>query len=434
MSNTKGGLLILMLAAGLAAGCGGASAPADDTAPAAGVPTLPVEPPPADPTAIRPFEIHVPDAVLEDLRDRLDRARLPDELDDAGWDYGTPRGYLSEFVGYWRNEFDWRAQEAALNAFDQFKTQIDGIDVHFIHQRSPEEDALPLIITHGWPGSVAEFMKIIGPLTDPVAHGGRAEDAFHVVAPSIPGYGFSGHPRDRGFGPEQAAAVNAQLMERLGYDSYGLQGGDWGAIISRWHAFNHAEPVVGLHLNMLISGPPPGVEDPTAGVPEEELARMRERTEFFQGPETGYSHIQGTKPQTLGYGLNDSAVGQAAWIVEKFRTWCDCNGDPETIFTKDELLTNITIYWVTQTATSSARMYYESGLARTAAGGQPGRVEVPTGGAIFPHELFYAPRAWAEAWYNLTRWTEMPRGGHFAAMEQPELFVDDVRAFFADLR
>ena len=185
---------------------------------------------------------------------------------------------------------------------------------------------------------------------------------------------------------------------------------------------------------MLISGPPPGVEDPTAGVPEEELARMRERTAFFQGPETGYSHIQGTKPQTLGYGLNDSPVGQAAWIVEKFRTWCDCNGDPETIFTKDELLTNITIYWVTQTATSSARMYYESGLARAGGGGQPGRIEVPTAGAIFPHELFYAPRAWAETWYNLTRWTEMPRGGHFAAMEQPELFVDDVRAFFADLR
>ena len=207
MMKVRGGLLLLAVL--LAAACGGAQAPADDAAAAAGVPALPVEPPPADPTAVRPFEIHVPDAVLDDLRDRLHRARLPDELDDAGWDYGTPLGYLTELVAYWRDEFDWRAQEAALNAFDQYKTQIDGIDVHFIHQRSPVEDALPLIITHGWPGSVAEFMKIIGPLTDPEAHGGRAGDAFHVVAPSIPGYGFSGHPRERGFGPESAAAVNA---------------------------------------------------------------------------------------------------------------------------------------------------------------------------------------------------------------------------------
>ena len=438
MVKLKGGLLLSALV--IAAGCGGPPEAEDAAAPAAGadttaaVPRLPMEPPPADPTAVRPFEIHVPDAVLDDLRDRLQRARLPDELDDAGWDYGTPLGYLTELVTYWRDEFDWREQEAALNAFDHFKTQIDGIDVHFIHQRSPDPDALPLLITHGWPGTVVEFMEIIGPLTDPAAHGGRAADAFHVIAPSIPGYGFSGHPRERGFGPESAAAVNAALMERLGYDRYGLQGGDWGAIISRWHAYNRAEAVVGLHLNMLIAGPPPGVEDPTAGVPQAELARMQERTAFFQGPETGYSHIQGTKPQTLGYGLNDSPVGQAAWIVEKFRTWCDCDGHPENIFSRDALLTNIMLYWLTESATSSARMYYESGLARATGAGQPGRIEVPTGGAIFPHELFYTPRAWAEAHYNLVRWTEMPRGGHFAAMEQPELFIDDVRAFFADLR
>ena len=432
MVKVKGGLLLLAVT--LAAACGGAPAPADDAAAPAAVPRLPVDPPPADPTAVRPFEIDVPDAVLDDLRDRLHRARLPDELDDADWDYGTPLGYLTELVTYWRDEYDWRAQEAALNAFDHFKTQIDGIDVHFIHQRSPEPDALPLLITHGWPGTVVEFMEIIGPLTDPAAHGGRAEDAFHVIAPSIPGYGFSGHPRERGFGPESAAAVNAALMERLGYDRYGLQGGDWGAIISRWHAYNDAEAVVGLHLNMLIAGPPPGVENPIAGVPEAELARMEDRRTFFQGPETGYSHIQGTKPQTLGYGLNDSPVGQAAWIVEKFRTWCDCDGHPENIFSRDALLTNVMLYWLTESATSSARMYYESGLARAGGAGQPGRIEAPTAGAIFPHELFYTPRAWAEAHYNLVRWTEMPRGGHFAAMEQPELFVDDVRAFFADLR
>ena len=414
-----------------AAGCGSAPPEADPGAPAA---RMPEEAEPADPEAVRPFTVAVPDAVLEDLRLRLARTRLPDELDGADWDYGMPRGYLSELLAYWRDEYDWRAQEARLNAFDQFRTRIDGIDVHFIHQRSPEPDALPLIITHGWPGSVVEFLEIIGPLADPAAHGGRAEDAFHVVAPSIPGYGFSGHPRQRGFGPEQAADVNAALMARLGYERYGLQGGDWGAIISRWHAFKHPELVAGLHLNMLIAGPPPGVEDPEAGVPEAELERMRERTAFFQGPETGYSHIQGTKPQTLGYGLNDSPAGQAAWIVEKFRTWCDCEGHPETVFSRDALLTNVMVYWLTESATSSARMYYESGLARAAGPGQPGRVEVPTAGAIFPHELFYTPRAWAEAHYNLVRWTEMPRGGHFAAMEQPELFVDDVRAFFAELR
>ena len=415
----------------IAAGCGAAPPEADPGAPPA---RMPEAAEPADPEAVRPFTVAVPDAVLEDLRLRLARTRLPDELDGAEWDYGMPLGYLRELITYWRDEYDWRAQEARLNAFDQFMTRIDGIDVHFIHQRSPEPDALPLIVTHGWPGSVVEFLEIIGPLSDPAAHGGRAEDAFHVVAPSIPGYGFSGHPRQRGFGPEQAADVNAALMARLGYERYGLQGGDWGAIISRWHAFKHPEQVAGLHLNMLIAGPPPGVEDPEAGVPEAELQRMRERAAFFQGPETGYSHIQGTKPQTLGYGLNDSPAGQAAWIVEKFRTWCDCEGHPETVFSRDALLTNVMVYWLTESATSSARMYYESGLARAAGPGQPGRVEAPTAGAIFPHELFYTPRAWAEAHYNLVRWTEMPRGGHFAAMEQPELFVDDVRAFFAELR
>ena len=424
--------VLTLLVAGLLAGCGGGSQPVDTVTPTDDATTISEsdDDAPMDPTAVRPFRIDVPEAVLQDLRTRLARTRLPDEIDNVGWDYGTPVGYLDELIAYWREEFDWRAQEEALNAFDQYTTRIGDLDIHFIHQRSPEADALPLIITHGWPGSVAEFMKIIGPLTDPVAHGGRAEDAFHVVAPSMPGYGFSDKPRARGFGPEQTADVNAQLMERLGYDRYGLQGGDWGAIVSRWHAFKHPTPVVGLHLNMLIAGPPQGADDPEAGVPESELTRMRERRAFFQGPETGYSQIQGTKPQTLGYALNDSPAGQAAWIVEKFRTWCDCNGNPESIFTKDELLTNITVYWVTQTATSSARMYYESRHATA----QVGRVEVPTAAAVFPYELFYTPRLWAEASYNLIRWTEMPRGGHFAAMEQPDLFVEDVQAFFADLR
>ncbi len=385
-----------------------------------------------DSTAVRPFEIAVSDDVLDDLRARLERTRLPDQLDGVGWDYGTELGYLNELITYWRDGFDWRAQERRLNEFDQFKTRIGDLDIHFIHQRSPEPDALPLVITHGWPGSIAEFTKIIGPLTDPVAYGGDAADAFHVVAASMPGYGFSDKPRRAGFGPEQIAEVNAALMERLGYDRYGIQGGDWGAIVSRWHAFNHPEHAVGLHLNMLIAGPPRGVDDPTAGVPAAELERSRARQSFYNTAESGYSQIQGTRPQTLGYGLNDSPAGQAAWIVEKFRAWCDCDGDPESVFTRDQLLTNIMIYWVTETATSSARLYYESRNAPTSR--ELGRVEVPTGAAIFPYELFISPRPWAEAQYNITQWTEMPRGGHFAAMEQPDLLTDDVRSFFRPLR
>ncbi len=385
-----------------------------------------------DPTAIRPFEIAVPDDVLEDLGTRLAQTRLPDQLEGADWNYGTELGYLTELITYWRDEFDWREQERRLNEFDQYKTVIDGLDIHFIHQRSPEPDAVPLIITHGWPGSIAEFVKIIGPLTDPVAHGGQAADAFHVVAASMPGYGFSDKPRTPGFGPEQIAEVNAALMARLGYERYGIQGGDWGSIVSQRHAFNHPDQAIGLHINMVTAGPPRGVEDPSAGVPPEELERSRARQSFYNTAEAGYSRIQGTKPQTLAYALNDSPAGQAAWIVEKFRAWCDCNGDPETIFTKDELLTNITIYWVTQTATSSARLYYESSRAPTS--GPMGRIEVPTGAAIFPYELFIAPRKWAEAQFNITHWTEMPRGGHFAALEQPELLVEDLRVFFRPLR
>ena len=418
--------LVGLVLLGGAAGCASpTSEPAEalDTA---------VEEAPVDPTAIRPFEIAVPDDVLDDLRTRLANTRLPDQLDGVGWDYGTDRDYLTELIAYWRDGYDWREQERRLNEFDQFKTVLGDLDIHFIHHRSPEPDALPIIITHGWPGAIAEFTKIIGPLTDPVAHGGDASDAFHVVAPSMPGYGFSDKPREPGFGPEQIAEVGAQLMARLGYDRYGIQGGDWGSIVSRWHAFNHPDRAVGLHINMLVAGAPRGVDDPTAGVPPEELERSQARSSFYNTAESGYSQIQGTKPQTLGYALNDSPAGQAAWIVEKFRAWCDCDGDPESVFTRDELLTNIMIYWVTETATSSARLYYESRNAPTS---RPmGRVEVPTGAAIFPYELFISPRKWAEASYNITHWTEMPQGGHFAAMEQPELLVEDLRAFFRPLR
>ena len=240
----------------------------------------------------------MPDAVLGDLRERLARTRLPDQLEDVGWDYGAELGYVTDLITYWRDEFDWRAAERRLNALDHYKTVIDGLDIHFIHQRSPVEDALPLIITHGWPGSVAEFLEVIGPLTDPAAHGGDPADAFHVVAPSMPGYGFSDKPREPGFGPEQIADVNAKLMARLGYERYGAQGGDWGSIVSTWHAFKHPEQVAGLHLNMLVAQPPAGVEDPTAGVPPEELARSQARLSFYNTDENGYAQIQGTKPQT----------------------------------------------------------------------------------------------------------------------------------------
>jgi epoxide hydrolase len=382
------------------------------------------------PDAIRPFTISVPEPVLDDLRARLARTRLPDQVPGTGWTYGTDRAYMEELLAYWQERFDWRAQERALNGLDHFVTAIDGLDVHFVHQRSERPDAVPLLVIHGWPGSFVEFIDIIGPLTDPAAHGGDAADAFHVVAPSLPGFGFSGKPDERGYGPERMADVLAALMERLGYDRYGVQGGDWGGIIGRWLAGNYPEQVIGFHTNFILGGPPPG-GDPNAGVSLEEQEHRRERVEAF-AEGSAYQEIQGTKPQTLGWGLNDSPAGLAAWIVEKFHGWSDNSGDVEEAFTKDQLLTNITLYWVTGTITSSTRIYYES---RHAPATRPvSFVEVPTAGAIFPKEIYFTPRAWAEARYNIVRWTEMPRGGHFAALEEPELLLDDVRAFFRELR
>jgi pimeloyl-ACP methyl ester carboxylesterase len=389
--------------------------------------------PPSPADSIRPFTIHVPDAVLADLRARLAHPRFPEPLQGDGWTYGTDISYLKPLVAYWRDRFDWRAQERALNRFEQFTTTIDGLKIHFIHRRSKQPRAFPLLITHGWPGSFVEFTKIIDPLTDPVAHGGRAEDAFDVVIPSIPGFAFSDQPREPGYDPARIAQVEAKLMARLGYQRYGAQGGDWGSIISTQVALADAPHVAGLHINMCTGAPPAG-GDPNAGLTDAEKDRVKVR-QTFQAEETGYQQIQGTKPQTIGIALNDSPVGLAAWIVEKFRTWCDCDGNPETIFTKDELLTNITLYWATQTAASSARIYYESRHAAAAPAGPAGRrVETPTACADFPKEIIWSPRKWLEPRYNITRWTVMPRGGHFAAFEQPQLLVDDVRAFFRDLR
>jgi len=379
--------------------------------------------------SIVPFKIQVADSVLADLKQRLARTRFPGEIPNSDWDYGTNLAYLKELVTYWQQKFDWRAAERRLNQFDQFTTNIDGLDIHFIHQRSKNPNAMPLAVTHGWPGSVVEFTKIIGPLTDPAAHGGNASDSFHVVAISLPGFAFSGKPTERGYSPERIAGIIAKLMARLGYSRYGLQGGDWGSSISRFVALNDGSHVAGLHLNFCLAGPPPGAKDPNEGVTPAELERTRARQTFFD-TERGYFLEQSTKPQTIGYGLDDSPAGLAAWIVEKFRSWSDSNGNVEQKFTKDELLTNITIYWVTQSGTSSARIYYENLRAKP----PQGRVQVPTACAVFPKEISIAPRRWVEAQYNVTRWTEMPRGGHFAALEEPGLLVDDLRAFFRTLR
>ena len=380
--------------------------------------------------SIEPFEIRIPDAVIADLEERIDRTRWPDQIEGSAWDYGTDMSYLRELVQYWRTDYDWRAEEAKLNAFDHFKTEIDGLNIHFIHQRSKEPNARALVITHGWPGSVYEFVKIIGPLTDPTAYGGRAEDAFHVICPSLPGFGFSDPPREPGYNFGRMGEIIAELMARLGYDRYGAQGGDWGSAISSWLGQNDAEHVMGIHLNFVMGGPP-SAANPNEGLTPEEIERVRE-TRSFMTNERGYSQIQGSKPQTLSYGLNDSPVGLAAWIVEKFRTWSDCDGDVESSFTKDELLTNIMLYWTTQSIGSSTRVYYETNNAPIPGG--RGRVTVPVGCAIFPKELVYAPRRWAETRYNITQWTEMPRGGHFAALEEPELLVEDIRSFFRSLR
>jgi len=380
---------------------------------------------------IDPFRIAVPDAELTDLRERLARTRLPGEMPGSGWDYGTDLAYLRALVDYWRERYDWRAAEARLNAWPQFRAEVDGLGIHFLHVRGTGPKPFPLVVTHGWPGSVAEFDAILGPLTDPGAHGGDPADAFDVVCPSMPGYGFSDPARAPGMDPEAIAALWARLMQGLGYARYGAQGGDWGAMVSTYLGARHADAVAAIHLNMVVAFPPDPA-NPADGLTQEELLPLLEAQQFLK-LETGYQQIQGTKPQTLAFGLNDSPAGLAAWIVEKFRAWSDCGGDVERRFSKDQLLTNIMLYWVPQTANASARLYCET----MRAGKFPPRdlrVEVPTGCAIFPRELIRPPRAWVEKLYNVQRWTPMPAGGHFAAMEEPALLVDDVRAFFRSVR
>ena len=320
-----------------------------------------------------------------------------------------------------------RKREAALNRFAQFTTEIDGLGIHFIHALSPHSQAMPLIITHGWPGSVVEFHKVIGPLVDPVAHGGSAADAFHVVCPSLPGFGFSGKPTAAGWGVDRIAKAWAVLMDRLGYARYGAQGGDWGSAVTTALGALDADRCAGIHITLAMGTRPDVGEQPT---PEE--ARALKGIKYYADWDSGYSKQQSTRPQTLGYALTDSPSGQAAWILEKYWAWTDCNGHPENIFTRDELLDNVMLYWVTASATSSARLYWESfGPKRRT----PHTVKVPTGVAVFPKEIVTPVRKWMEAGYtNIVHWSEMPKGGHFAAFEQPDLFVREVRDYFRKLR
>lgn len=381
---------------------------------------------------IVPFESHVPDAVIADLKERLARTRWPDEPEGAGWDYGASMPYVRELCDYWRDGFDWRAAEARFNAFPHYMTQIGGQQLHFYHIRSPEPDAVPLIITHGYPGSVAEFLDIFGPLSDPRADGGDPKDAFHIVAPSIPGYGFSGPTKGTGFSSREAAKANLRLMTLLGYDRFIAQGGDWGSSISSLMATYAPERLIALHLNFMV-GRPTDPADPEAELDADERAYVAWKRDY-DAHESGYQFIQGTKPQSLAYGLTDSPAGLAAWIVEKFKTWSDCGGDIESSYTKDQLLENIMLYWVTGTINSAMRLYYESiGPGRVVM--DVTQIAVPTGHAQFPAEIRRTPRPWAKNIYtNIVRWTRMPRGGHFAAFEAPDIFVEEVRTFAREFR
>lgn len=380
--------------------------------------------------AVEPFTVAVSQADLDDLRDRLARTRWADELPGAGWDYGTPVSYLRELCAYWADGFDWPAAQTRLNSWPQAVATVDGLRVHFLHVRSPEPDALPMILTHGWPGSVAEFLDVIGPLTDPRAHGGDPADAFHLVVPSLPGFGFSGPTTRRGVHGRVIADAFGRIMATLGYDRYVAQGGDIGALISALLAERDPAAVPAFHLNLLPVGP----ADPTnpfAGLDGEDLA-LAQRTFGFLAHDAGYWRIQETRPQTVTTGLLDSPAAQAAWIVEKFRAWTDCDGDVESAFTRDQLLTNISVYWFTATANSSARFYYENNGPGRAQ--ELPRTDVPCGYAEFPGEHFRMPRAYAEGRLNVVSWQPMARGGHFAALQVPDLYVDEIRRFFRDYR
>jgi epoxide hydrolase len=380
-----------------------------------------------------PFRIEVAETELKDLRARLRGARWPERETVADWSQGVPLDYLSELCRYWADAYDWRSTEARLNALPQFRATIDGLGIHFLHVRSPHAGALPLVITHGWPGSIVEFLDAIGPLTDPPAHGGDASDAFHVVCPSLPGYGFSDKPAQPGWGIERIAAAWTALMSQLGYERYGAQGSDWGTSISATIAKLDPAHVAGIHLTPPLAPPDPETLDDPTERERAALASLEHSAEW----DSGYSREHATRPQTIGYALVDSPVALCAWIVEKFWAWTDCNGHPENALTRDQLLDNLMLYWLPRTGASSARLYWESiaQVNRWISGVVDDTIDVPTGCSIFPKELQRPSRRWAERRFvDIRHWNELARGGHFAAFEQPELFVDEVRAFFRLVR
>ena len=378
-------------------------------------------------TDIQPFQIEIAATALADQQQRLALTRFPEAETPSDWSQGVPLDYMREVVDYWQDGYDWRRAEANINRFEQFTAQLGGLNIHFLHVRSPEANALPLILTHGWPGSIVEFLKVIEPLTDPASHGGDAADAFHVVCPALPGYGFSDKPSEPGWGVEKIAGHWAELMAALGYSSYVAQGGDWGSAVTTSLGVQDPEHCRAIHLNMVSARPDPDTMDDLTEAEQSALAGIK----HYQDWDSGYSKQQSTRPQTLGYSLVDSPAGQAAWILEKFWAWTDCDGHPENVLSRDEMLDNIMLYWLTASGASSGRLYWES----FGSFGSAPEIEVATGCSLFPKVIFRPSRRWAEKRYsNIIYWNELDRGGHFAAFEQPELFVGEVRNCFRSLR
>ena len=374
---------------------------------------------------VREFKIQVAEKDLKDLNLKLGSGRWPDNETVGDWSQGVPLRYMQDFTDYWLNDYDWRTREDFHNEMPQFIGEFGGIDVHFIHYMSPHPEARPLIMTHGWPGSIVEFRKVIEPLANPTAFGGSADDAFHVVCPALPGFGFSGKPEKTGYGVEKIAATWNELMKTLGYPRYFAQGGDWGAAVTTAIAMQNLGNCRGIHVNMPSAPPTKGAREN----PSERDKLAIEGANYYQQWGAGYSKLQSTRPQTIGYGLVDSPIGQAAWILEKFYEWTDCDGHPENILTRDELLDNIMFYWLTGSGASSARLYWES-FGQAFSGGLQ-KIEVPTGCSIFPKEIVATPKSWAEQVYtNIVYWNEVDKGGHFAAFEQPEIFVEELRKCF----
>jgi len=384
-------------------------------------------------TAIAPFSLHISDSAIADLHERLDRTRWPDELDAEPWAYGASLAELQRMMQFWRHEFDWREAEAGINELDNYKANIDGQDIHFIHQRGQGPNPLPLLICHGWPGSFVEMLDIIPLLTDPARNGGDAADSFDVIVPSMPGYGFSGRPQKPGMTPQVIATLYAGLMAALGYEQYGLQGGDWGASVTTLIARQWPDRIIGIHLNWIPGSYQPPQGNGEAAFSAAELEFQAAMAASASGGTSTHVGIHASRPQTLGYGLNDSPVGLAAWLIDKFRMIADCDGNIESAIRLERLLTNVSVYWFSETITSAIRLYKEA-RAQPLKFAVGERILPPLGFASFPGEVAVPPRQWVERVYNLQRWTEMKRGGHFAAMEQPQALAEDIREFFRPLR